>query len=159
MSQEQFELLLQTLTKQSTATSGLQQLKPKPRVGGRDEQGDWTGYGQNKLGREPESHACYREFFIDTGIKAMQEKSRIHDQCKEGLRRTSTSLFSRDTETGANKGGQAIMEFSQYAIQHGLEGVFTIVLSSGTIDMFQNPGLVTEEIAKTWVRDLLYDGV
>ena len=130
-----------------------QQLKPEIK------QGDWTGYGQNKLGKEPESHACYREFIVDTGIKAMQEKARIHDKCKEGLRKYSTTLFCRDTETGGGQGGQAIMEFAQYAIQHGLEGVFTIVLSSGTIDMLHSPGLATEAIVKIWVKDLLYDGV
>ena len=159
MTQEQFELLLKTL-KPNTTTSGLQQqLKPKPRVGGRDEQGDWTGYGQNKLGKEPESHACYREFLIDTGIKAMQEKARIHDRCKQGLRGYCDTLFRRDTESGGGQGGQAIMEFSQYVVQHGLEGVFTIVLSTGTIDMFKSPGLATLPVVKTWVKDLLYDGV
>ena len=44
-------------------------------------------------------------------------------------------------------------------MNHGLEAVFQIQTTGDSLDMLKTPGLVTEEIVKTWIDDLTVDGV
>ena len=101
---------------------------------------------------------CYREF-INDGLKSMQAISNNEEQCKQGLRVVTTVLFCRDTEEHGGKGAMVLKELDQYFMNHGMEAVFQIQTSTGTLDMLKTPGLVTEEIVNTWIDDLTVDGV
>ena len=149
---EQFQQLL------ASATSGSHRNPAKqlqaPRVGGlAKHKGVWTGHGRNEEGLEPVSMYCYREFTND-GLKSMQAISNNEEQCKRGLRVVTTVLFCRDTEEHGGKGAMVLKELDQYLMNHGMEAVFQIQTGTGTLDMLKTPGLVTEEVVKTWIDDL-----
>ena len=154
---EQFQQLLVTATS-SSYSKATKKLKA-PRVGGlAKHKGVWTGHGRNEEELEPVSMFCYREFLYDD-LKSMQAISNNEEQCKQGLRTTTTVLFCRDTEEHGGKGAMVLKELDQYFMNHGLEGVFQIQTSTGTLDMLKTPGLVTEDIVSTWLDDLTVDGV
>jgi len=59
----------------------------------------------------------------------------------------------------ANTVVSSITAFEERMIQHGMEAVFHIVTSDGTLNMLQEPGRCTSAIIDTWCDDLLSQGV
>ena len=156
---EQLQQLLSTTIASSLSSQHKQLVKlNKPRVGGLDRQGVWTGYGRNDSGMEPMSYYCYRRFVYDD-LKSMQYQASIEEQCKAGLRATNTVLFCRDTEPNAGKGAQVLQELDQYLMKYGMEAVFRIHIGKEVIDMLKFPGLVNRPLVETWVDRLLTKGV
>ena len=130
----------------------------KPRIGGVSPAGVWTGYGAGGQGKDPQSARCMREFNTDV-VKSFTAMAPIEDKCHLGLRNSPTLLFGMPNEPNANTVVSSITAFEERMIQHGMEAVFHIVTSDGTLNMLQEPGRCTSDIIDTWCDDLLNQGV
>ena len=126
-----------------------------PRVGGQDDEGVWTGYGQQGEGLEPNSLECYRAFKFAKD-KALLMRRNTEEKIKQGLSDTNFH-FTMPLEDGKNCTSliDKLKKWEHYAHGFGLEAVFHIIARDGrTINMFREPGKLTEAIVKTWCEDL-----
>ena len=131
-----------------------------PRFGGLDDTGVWTGHGLNdgQVNPEPRTYHCYREF-LDTGTKSKYSLGKIREDCMEGLKEKGPH-FSLTHEKEAEALIPCIKAAMRFMETNGMDGVFLIVLPSGTtINMFETPALASIDVVKTWVQDLTVDGV
>ena len=150
----QDELLLKLVQMMSHTSSRKVKQLDAPRVGKLDpNRGVWTGHGSQEKGEDPASGHCWREYLEDS-LKASSLADHHLDACKAGLKSISTTLFCFDTEPNAGKGAQVLKQLDEYLTNHGLEGVFRIETSTGTVDMLKTPGLVNESMVTEWLYDL-----
>ena len=157
LSTEQFTALVQTIA--DKGTGGTATTTPTPRIGGVSPVGAWTGRGAQGLGQQPKSGLCMR-YFKGSELKAFQALNAIEDKCKAGLQAKGTLVFGLPGETHFDKGALLLRELDEYMSYHGLEGVFQIVLSNGTmVDMLKQPGFVDTNLVESWIQDLTQDGV
>jgi hypothetical protein len=99
-------------------------------------------------------------FFKGSELKAFQALNAIEEKCKAGLQSKGTLVFGLQGETHFDKGALLLRELDEYLSYHGLEGVFQIVLSNGTIvDMLKQPGFVDPNLVESWIQDLTSKGV
>ncbi|CAB9499472.1 hypothetical protein SEMRO_62_G035250.1 [Seminavis robusta] len=96
--QDQLLELLRAAGRQRDAFPTLE----KPRVGGLNATGAWTGHGVGGEGTSPMSAQCMRDFKTDV-IKNHQALSPIELKCKEGLSGSPDLLFSLPGEPNADK--------------------------------------------------------
>ena len=131
----------------------------KPRVGGVNEIGAWTGLGAGKKGLNPRSKDCMRKFRMDPS-KDYQQMSLVETECRKGLAGTGKSLFCMTDEPDAKNIVTTLQNMEEDLEMKGLEGVFVIVKQDGTqINMLRQPGMYTEQDMRTWINDLTVDGV
>ena len=130
-----------------------------PRVGGVSATGAWTGAGSGGLGKYPYSGFCMRAFLADP-IKNHQAMTPIEEKCRSGLKSSSEPLFSLAGEPDADKIVLSIRAFEKHCSYTGMDSVFAIVLTDGTVvSMLTEPGLIDTGMVSTWTVDLLVDGV
>ena len=68
--------------------------------------------------------------------------------------------FGQAHEKDADKFVKCIQHLNSFCEDHGLESVFTIVLSSTKeVNLLKCPGLADEQMIKRWIKDLTKDGV
>ena len=157
LSTEQFTALVQTIADKGTGATAT--TTPTPRIGGVSPVGAWTGRGAQGLGQQPKSGLCMR-YFKGSELKAFQALNAIEDKCQAGLQAKGTLVFGLPGETHFDKGALLLRELDEYMSYHGLEGVFQIVLSNGTmVDMLKQPGFVDTNLVECWIQDLTQDGV
>ena len=129
---------------------------PDPRVGGQDSTGVWTGFGKQQQGKKPKSQDCYRDFKFAARDKAITMTSKIEKEIRQG-NPDSDYEFTMPLEGGKNKASllEQLKSFEKFAIDFGLEGVFHLIRRDGiTVNMFKEPGKLTEAIVITWCDDL-----
>ena len=165
LSNDQFQQLLgafQLSTQQPVQPSTKQPAVARPpRVGGTvNLHGYWTGFGLNGNGDEPRTTDCMREYF-DTGIKAFVAMGEVHKRCHGGLNSTSDApQFSQTHEKDANKFFSCVQALATFCEDHGMEGVFTIVLTNSTkVNLFKRPAFADEQMITKWIDDLTNVGV
>ena len=131
----------------------------KPRVGGVNAVGAWTGEGAQGLGLHPKSGLCMRQFKASE-LKGYQALLSIEEKCKGGLQAKGDFVFGLPGEKHHDKGALLLRELDELLTDARMEGVFHVVLPDGTmIDMLKQPGFVTKEMVETWIKDLTVDGV
>jgi len=130
----------------------------KPHIGGVSPAGVWTGYGAGRQGKDPQSAHCMREFNTDV-VKSFTAMAPIEDKCHLRLRDSPSLLFGMPNEPNANTVVSSITAFEERMIQHGMEAVFHVVTSDGTLNTLQEPSRCTLAIIDTWCDDLLTQGV
>jgi len=135
-------------------------LAVKPRIGGISAVGIWTGYGENEEGLNPTSDMAFRAFFT-TVMKAHTHLGVIDQACRAGLSSiTGASFFSQSHEADGSKIIPCLQALKNFLVNHGMEGVFTIVQRGAKdIRMLVTPGHIDEDMVKDWVRDLTVQGV
>jgi len=98
-----------------------------------------------------------RDYFLSD----MQAKVALHtiqEHCKAGI--VMGPKFCLPYESEDFTLVPTIKAISQFMRDHGLEGVFMVVLPTGaTIDIFKRPGIVTKKMIRTWIDDLTVHGV
>ena len=67
----------------------------KPRLGGVNETGAWTGMGASKAGIIPRTNNCYRKFDMEPS-KNHQQVTLLEKECRSGLRAFTTLDPDRD---------------------------------------------------------------
>jgi len=152
LTSQQIALLLNSRNAYATCTF------VKHRIGGVSPAGVWTGYGAGGQGKDPQSAPCMGEFNTDV-VKSFTAMAPVEDKCHLGLRDSPSLLFGMPNEPNANTVVSSITAFEERMIQHGMEAVFHIVASDGTLNMLQEPGHCTLAIIDTWCKDLLSQGV
>ena len=150
---------LKTLGSHKTSRTSL----VKPRIGGEDITGMWTGHGASGLQKEPTSTHCMRMFDTDV-LKNHQAMAPIQDFCKKGLRDSPELLFCMSDEPNAGTIVPSIRALEDHIIDCGMEGVFQIVTrdSSGvttTLNMLHSPGMLTDDMVDKWCQDVMTAGV
>jgi len=101
-------------------------LAVKPRIGGTNAVGVWTGYGDNEEGLKPSSGMAFREFFT-TAIKAHALQVVVNRACRGGLSNIpGAPLFSLPHEADGSKLVPCLQALRKFLIFQGLEGIFTI---------------------------------
>jgi len=127
----------------------------KPRVGGTDSNGVWTGEGKGKLGLKPKSGHCYRQYAFGDKAKALSELNKVESFCKAGLKDLPKYHFQLPLEQGTTDLPDCLLEFKTFTINTGMEGIFLIQTQSGkTINMFREYGQLSDDIISTWTSDL-----
>ena len=122
----------------------------KPRFGGIDAVGPWTGAGRNGLFTAPRTSNCYRDYKTDV-VKAQAQLKGVEAACMGGLEGQESFLFCTNHESNAKRIVPCIQAMEKFMINHGLEGVFLIVLPDGsTLNMFKKPGMLTPAMVDTW---------
>ena len=127
-----------------------------PRFGGQDADGAWAGGGKLLEGKKPKSSVCYREYKFKDRAKAIDMKNKNEKEIKKGLSDESFH-FTMPLEATKNQTPfqDKLRHFETFAIERGIEGSFYIKAHSGaTINMFQEPGKLTDAIVETWCEDL-----
>ena len=99
----------------------------KPRVGGVDSSGVWTGLGLLEAGEEPNSYFCMREFPTQ-GTKELTALGKIQEHCKSGMKESGI-LFALSHEKDVKPLILCIKTMLQQLEECGLEGVFMIIPS------------------------------
>ena len=132
----------------------------QPRVGGVNTTGAWTGPGSGRLGLDPQSGYCMRQFQADP-IKNHQAMNPIEEKCRRGLSSSTDPLFSLAGEPDADKIIYAIRAFEKHVVYTGMDAVFDIVPRNGgtVVRMLQEPGLIDTKMIEEWIEDLLAYGV
>ena len=152
-SDDQFKTFLKTKTPSTDIILDI------PRVGGVNSTGAWTGFGSNGKGKKPEGGNCMRAFKCDV-LKNYQAVALIEKECIKGFRDQPELLFSLPDESNGNMIVACITAFEDNMIAHGMESVFTIIKHDGTtVNMLQQPGMITASLVDTWTNDVLTDGV
>jgi len=127
-----------------------------PRVGGRSAEGVWTGRGLCDDGLNPFSHYCMRDYF-KIGLKEHSTLGDIQEHCMEGLKGPK---FCMPYEKDAGKLVPTVKALQRFVQNHGMEGVFAMILPSvGALDLFQHPAMASERMICTWIQDLTGDGI
>ena len=106
-----------------SSRSGNKKTLDKPRVGGVDATGAWTGYGQDEQGQVPNSKACMREFYMDDH-KLFSIQRDIEESCCKGLADKESVLMSMSSEPNGGNMAACLVAFKKFAIHNGMEGVF-----------------------------------
>ena len=131
----------------------------KPRVGGINENGAWTGYGAAQKGKNPRTKDCMRKFRMDPS-KNYQQMSYVEAECRKGLSDTGKTLFCMTDEPDAKYVVSTLHNMEEELQMKGMEGVFIIIKADGSrINMLKQPGMYTEQDLKAWIQDLTVDGV
>jgi len=100
-----------------------------------------------------------REFNTDV-VKSFTAMAPIEDKHHLGRCDSPSLLFGIPNKPNANAVVSSITAFEERMVQHGMEVVFHVVTSNGTIlNMLQEPGRCTSAIIDTWCNDLLTQGV
>jgi hypothetical protein len=131
-----------------------------PRVGGVNSVGAWTGAGSADDALHPRTGHCLRKFVRDDS-KTYTALSALEDRCRGGIKSLSSAgpFFCLDSETDAKHVITVIQSLKDYLETHGLDPVFNIVTATGTINMLDQPSLLTKAVVDTWVQDLKTNGV
>jgi hypothetical protein len=157
MTGDQLKALIDALAPQGAPVSTAAALKP--RVGGKNTVGSWTGSGAQGLGLHPKSGLCMRHF-NGSELKAFQALNAVEEKCKAGLQSKGELVFGLPGETHYDKGALLLREMDDYLTNHGMEPVFQIVQSNGiVIDMLKQPGFVSTQLVESWIEDLTKNGV
>ena len=90
MTGDQLKALIDALAPQGTPASSAAALKP--RVGGKNTVGSWTGSGAQGLGLHPKSGLCMRHF-NGSELKAFQALNSVEEKCKAGLQSKGELVF------------------------------------------------------------------
>ena len=131
----------------------------KPRFGGIDAVGPWTGAGRNGLFTAPRTSNCYRDYKTDV-VKAQAQLKGVEAACMSGLEGQESFLFCTNHESNAKRIVPCIQAMEKFMISHGMEGVFLIALPDGsTLNMFKKPGMLTQSMVDTWCEDVMIKGV
>ena len=132
----------------------------KPRVGGIDTTGVWTGQGSKGDCDVPRSDWCYRDSFSSCPIKASDFMSKKREYIKGGLPKSgSPLLFSSPEEPNSDQFVAVLRALEELVTETGQDGIYTITFKDETtINMFQEPGLVSPEILDKWIDDLTNKG-
>lgn len=128
-----------------------------PRVGNVDLNGVWTGLGKGGRGKFCKDYFCYRD--LDLQNKTLSELSKITQACKKGLQDKPEFHFSLATEKVETKLNDTLREMETFIVDHGLEGCFNIITEDSTLNAFRNFGRISDEMAQTWIDDVLKNGV
>ena len=156
LSQQQLADLLAQMSKTSSNPA---RVLTKPRVGGLNPAGAWTGFGSGSQGKDPKSATCMRDFET-TVVKSFAAMAPIEEKCQRGLRDAPELLFCMSDESNANMTVNSLIAFEERMIHCGMEGVFHIVSSSGsTLNMFKEPGMCTDALITAWCEDVVTMGV
>ena len=94
----------------------------KPRVGGLDKAGPWTGHGKGLMTCSPRTENCRRGFYGDQ-LKAMHQQTKIDTVCQKGLAEDKI-LYSLRHETGAAKTSTISRKLREHLVECSLEAVF-----------------------------------
>ena len=130
-----------------------------PRVGGINEHGAWTGYGKDGDMAEPASSTCIRQF-SSGGSKNYSTLTNIEEKCWVGLSDRPELLLRMSHESESSPFVDALRAGYESMVLCGLEAVFIIILPDApSLNMFKEPGRLTESIVLTWIKDLTEDGV
>ncbi len=130
----------------------------KPRVGGVDEIGAWTGKGAREEGLSPRTNNCYRKLCGDP-VKSLGQISTIESGCRAGLKGINGPLFRQEHETGAEKVITVLMALESFLEAYGLESVFIMEFHDCKINMLKSPSQVSDYHVLRWLQCLLDDGV
>ena len=156
LSQQQLAALMAQMSQTNSTPT---RVIVKPRLGGLNSAGAWTGLGSGSQGLAPKSATCMRDFET-TVVKSFAAMAPIEDKCQKGLRDAPELLFCMSDESNANMTVNSLIAFEERMIHGGMEGVFHIVLRSGTtLNMFKEPGMCTDSIVNTWCSDVMLNGV
>ena len=130
----------------------------KPRVGGIDDIGVWTGAGANGTGERPKTGSCYRAFKTDP-IKSHNAIVPIQKDCQAGLQEENLK-FCMNHEPNAQRIILVLRAVEKFLIRTGMEGIFIIIQKDGTkINMLRDPGRINKEMVDIWVDDVMIYGV
>lgn len=149
--------LADELEKRKKAASTTQ----KPRCGGVYFIGAWTGGGDPTDKKKPYSNLCIRKFNSPDIFKTVNTMTAIETGCKAGMsNHKSGALFADKDEPNTDQFVPYLRIFRDIVRLTGMEGVFIIITRTGiVINMFDSPGLITQEILDQWIEDLLTKGV
>lgn len=129
-----------------------------PRVGGVNRLGAWTGLGTLDEGQDPRSPNCMRAFQADP-LKEHQALKPVVEACIEGITEDNMQ-FCLSNEPNADRICMCIRNIEANFQDLGMEPIYDISLKRGeTINMLQEPGLLTDDIVDTWIKDLTIIGV
>ena len=99
----------------------------KPRFGGVDETGAWTGGGEDGDPTTPRSHNCYRKVHSNDILKCAQFLANITTACKKGLSdKPCGLLFASPEEPNTDKFVATLRACHEEIKECGLEGPFLI---------------------------------
>ena len=158
-------------TASAAATAAISQSKPspstqltKPRVGGIDDIGAWTGFGADGNPTEPRTDDCYQQFDTSDKVKAFNALRTVKEKVKKGIVdhpcNTAKLLFSATHEEHGDKFVIVFRAAVQFIKESGCEGIFLIITRDHKkINMLETPGLVTPKITQEWIEDLTNKGV
>ena len=135
----------------------------KPRLGGVDQIGAWTGSGRNS-GKIPCTMACYREY---ENIKERTVGlSRNETICREKLaEKFPDPLFCLPSEEDQKYTLlDALKIVCKFMEEAGMDGVFIIQFKNKdqelkSVNMFKELGKVSVPVVEVWIQDLLKIGV
>lgn len=127
-----------------------------PRVGNIDSNGVWTGLGKGNKKKIVKDYCCYRN--LDLQHKTLAEVSKITKACKVGLEDPNYH-FVLATEKSETKLNDTLREMETFIVDHGLEGCFNLITKEGELNAFRHFGRISDEMANTWIDDVLRDGV
>ena len=157
MTPDQFNAMMQMFAR------NLQPAQPKPtnalvkpRSGGIDSTGAWTGEGING---SPKSFNCMRAFHGGDPLKTFTALKSIETECTKGL--DAALQFSLKDEPNGCSFVQSFKAFHDLVVLTGTDGVFTIILDDGvtTYNMFLDAGMISATMVTDWIDKLLNDGV
>ena len=153
---DQVALLIQGLQAQRASTVPI---PLRPRVGGVDPCGPWTGMGASLKGKRPKSSDCFRGFSSVDLIKSHALLATVEKTCTAGIIDENMHFGLADEPTGG-KVGYCLREFETGLLHCGMEPVFRIIQEDGPdINMLKEPGKLTQLIVEIWVEDLTDRGV
>ena len=126
---------------------------PVPHVGGVNRLGAWTGLGALDEGQDLRSPNCMRAFQADP-LKEHQALKPVAEACVEGITEDNMQLCLSN-EPNADRICLCIRNIQEHFQDLGMEPICNIHLKGGdTINMLQEPGLLTDDIVDTWIDDL-----
>ena len=129
MTDAQFRLWMSTQPRPTNAIA-----VTKPRVGGTNLFGVWTGYGKNGTGQSERTSNCMREFF-QRSTKEYSLLGKIADSCTAGLA-TEPRPLALTFETQTSSLMLTLRRLKEFMENHGMEATFIIETAEESINMF-----------------------
>ena len=121
------ENLLQSAVKKSPPTF------KKPRVGGIDSTGVWTGRGSKSDANVPRSDWCYRASFSTCPVRSSEFLSKKREHIKGGLPKTGSALlFSSADEPNSDQFVAVLRALEEFIIDTGNDGLYNITRQDPT---------------------------